>query len=77
LRGSSDSKTPAQLQKTKGLRALLREVSDDEEETMGNVELFDDPERPWLRYYQAYLDVREQIPEGWTTIQWWGVGIPV
>ena len=73
----STSKTPAQSQKTKGLRALLREVSDDEEETMGNVEPSDDPERPWLRDYQAYLDVREQIPEGWTTIKWWGVSIPV
>jgi hypothetical protein len=32
-----------------------------------------DPQRPWLRDYRAYIDVVEQVPEGWTTIQWWGV----
>jgi hypothetical protein len=36
-------------------------------------DLPDDPQQPWLRDYRVYIDVAEQVPEGWTTIQWWGV----
>lgn len=63
--------------KNKGLHALLRELSDDEEDSMADTEadVPDDPQRPWLRDYRAYMDVPEQVPEGWTAIQWWGVSI--
>ena len=37
----------------------------------------DDPQRPWLRDYRVYIDVPEQVQEGWTAIQWWGVSVPV
>jgi len=33
----------------------------------------DDPQRPWLRNFRAYVDVLEQVPEVWTAIRWWGV----
>jgi hypothetical protein len=36
-----------------------------------------DPKRPWLRDYHAYMDVHEQMPDGWTAIQWWGVSVSV
>jgi hAT family C-terminal dimerisation region len=57
---------------------LLRELSDDEEDaaTDTGLDVPDDPQRPWLRDYHAYVDVLEQVPEGWTAIQWWGVSIP-
>ena len=69
--------------KSKGLHALLRELSDDDEDVVvpvdkgvnASVPLADDPQQPWFHNYCAYLDVPEQVPEGWTAIQWWGVSI--
>jgi hypothetical protein len=64
-----------QLKKGKGLRALLRELSDDEDgSACTGLDVLEDPQRPWLRDFHAYMDVLEQMPEGWTAIQWWGVG---
>jgi hypothetical protein len=74
-------RTSAQSRKGKGLHALLRELSDDEEELATGMDtgllVPDDPQRPWLRDYRAYMDVPEQVPEGWSAIQWWGVSISV
>jgi len=63
----------------KGLHALLRELSDDEDDAMADTgpDVPDDPQRPWLRDYRAYMDVLEQVPDGWTAIQWWGVSVSV
>jgi hypothetical protein len=55
---------------------LLRELSDDEDDPMEETDLPDDPRRPWLRDFHAYIDVLEQVSEGWTTVQWWGVRFP-
>lgn len=58
----------------KGIHALLRELSDDEDDALGDtMDVPDDPQRPWLRDFRAYMDVPEQVPDGWTAIQWWGV----
>jgi len=67
------------LTKSKGLCALLRELSDDEEDTAVDtgIDIPTDPQRPWLRDFSAYMDVREQVPEGWTAIQWWGISLSV
>ena len=64
--------------KDKGSRALLRELSDNEDNAMVDIGLDvpDDPQRPWLRDYHAYIDILEQVPEGWTAIQCWGVSFP-
>jgi hypothetical protein len=71
-------KPSAQSRKNKGLQALLRELSDDEDTMMDTgLDVPDDPQRPWLRDYRAYMDVPEQVPEGWSAIQWWGVSISV
>jgi hypothetical protein len=60
------------------LQALLRELSDDEDMMMDTgLDVPDDPQRPWLRDYRAYIDFPEQVPEGWSAIQWWGVSISV
>ena len=66
------------FRKDKGLRTLLRELTDDEEDAAVDtwVNVSDEPQRPWLCDYRAYVDVLEQVPEGWTSVQWWGVHIP-
>lgn len=88
LSDSSTVRPSAQPRKNKGLHVLLRELSDDEDDIMTvtrsdtasgqsgprlDVPLADDPQRPWLRDYRAYMDVPEQVREGWSAIQWWGV----
>ena len=75
---SDNAKGGSSMQSKKGrkLRTLLRELSDDEDVIKDSrVEVPDDPQRPWLHDYNAYIDVLEQVPEGWTSIQWWGVSI--
>jgi hypothetical protein len=55
---------------------LLQELSNNEDVIKDSgVQVPDDPQRPWLRDYNAYIDVLEQVPEGWTSIRWWGVSI--
>jgi hypothetical protein len=57
--------------------SLLRELSDDEDDTMADagVDIPDDPQWPWLRDYCAYMDSHDQVLEGWTAVQWWGVRV--
>jgi hypothetical protein len=64
--------------KTK-IRTLLRELSDDEEDSRASSPsmLEDDPSRPWLCDFHAYLDTTEHVPEGWTAIDWWGVSASI
>jgi hypothetical protein len=68
-----------QSRKNKGLNALLQELSDDEEDTTMDTgsDVPDDPQQPWIHDYCAYINVPEQVPEGWTAIQWWGVSTSV
>lgn len=64
-----------QPRKGKGLHVLLRELSNDEYDTMNDngSDVPDNPQQPWLWDYNAYMDFPEQVPEGWSAIQWWGV----
>jgi hypothetical protein len=75
LNGGSITGYSARSRKPKKLNALIRENSDHEEELLGDIGLSvpDDPQRPWLHAYHAYMDVLEQLPDGWTPVQWWGV----
>ena len=59
-----------QTRKDKGLNVLLRELSDNKEDTTMDTGLNvpDDPQ-PWIHNYHAYMDVSEQVLEGWTAIQ--------
>ena len=67
------------LTKSKGLCALLRELSNDDEDTAADtrIDIPTDPQRPWLCDFSAYMDVCEQVPEGWMAIQWWGISLSV
>lgn len=33
-----------------------------------------DPAKPWLREYNLYFNTTDEIPEGQSLVQWWGVG---
>jgi hypothetical protein len=61
----------------RGLSALLRELSDDEDGIAeAGPDVLEDPDRPWSRYFRAYMDILEQVPDGWSAIKWWGVSVP-
>jgi hypothetical protein len=60
--------------KGKKVHALLRELSDDEDDEIDlGLDVPDDPQRPWLQDYFAYIHVVEQVPDGWSAVKWWGV----
>lgn len=62
------------LKKTKrGIHILLRELSDDEDTTDSHHGVIEDPNRPWSRHFEAYMNANEQVPDGWSAIKWWGV----
>jgi hypothetical protein len=75
LSGKSNTQESTKSKKSKkGLHALLRELSDGEDDTMDTgLDIPGDPKRPWYRDFQAYMDVLEQVPEGWSAVKWWGV----
>ena len=65
---------PSTSTKKKGLRVLLRELSDEEDNVSDSgLDVPEDPQWPWLRDFYAYMNVQEQVPDGWTAIKWWGV----
>ena len=33
-----------------------------------------DPAKPWLQEYNLYFNTTDEIPEGQSLVQWWGVG---
>jgi hypothetical protein len=62
------------LTTSKELCAMLQELSGDEEDVAADtMDIPTDPQWPWLHDFCAYMDVCEQVPEGWMVIQWWGI----
>ena len=59
----------------RGLKTLLRELSDDDSdsELPTATSRSEDPENPWKQQYNAYMDAVHDLPEGMSTIEWWGV----
>lgn len=63
------------------MRTLLRELeSSDEEElnTSGRTthtaaSASNDPTPAWQKAFNLYLNTTDEIPEGQTIVQWWGV----
>ena len=61
-------------QKQNGLKTLLRELSDDEDaHSTITPSSSEDPDKPWKRDYNAYIDTVHDVPEGMSAVQWWGV----
>jgi len=76
LVGNSNTKLSLQSNKIKKINVLLCELSDDEDaEADVGPSVPKDPKRLWLWDFHAYLNAHEQVPDGWTTIKWWGVSI--
>ena len=74
LSGNNMKGYTTQSRKGKKINALLWELSDDDDNTVDiGVDILSDPQCPWLQDYHAYMDVIEQVPEGWSMIKWWGV----
>ncbi|KAG6867415.1 hypothetical protein C0993_003076, partial [Termitomyces sp. T159_Od127] len=64
---------------SKGSKVLLRELSDDKNEEDASymeknlgVSNPGDPEWPWLPYFDEYIYTKEQVPTGWSAVEWWG-----
>ena len=54
----------------KGVHTLLRELSDDEDETMTmGPNVPENPKRPWLRHFRKFIDAVEQVPDGWSAVR--------
>jgi hypothetical protein len=72
-----ESKSSKSKNKKRGLQALLRELSDDEENVTDSPPgISEDPDRPWFQHFSAYINSSEQVPDGWSAIKWWGVRAP-
>ena len=53
---------------------LLRELSsEDEDDTHVTHPSSSDSSKPWMREFNQYIQVRDEVPEGMTLVQWWGV----
>ena len=78
LQGQLAPKTLSAPAKSK-IHTLLRELSDDEDDSSAESgsAVPDDPNRPWLRDFRAYLDTTEHVPDGWSMVKWWGVSTVV
>ena len=73
LMGDVSAKQASQAKKKK-IHVLLRELSDDEDTSLvAGPATPEDPNWPWLQDFRTYLDIQEQVPEGWSTVRWWGV----
>ncbi|KAJ7794391.1 hypothetical protein B0H14DRAFT_3557446 [Mycena olivaceomarginata] len=76
LHANKAAQTPAlfsqqsQAPDKSGLRELTPD-GDEDEPKLAEAHL--DPTKPWRDEFQSYLDARESVPEGMTTIEWWGV----
>jgi len=59
------------------IKTLLRELSDNEDVSNNDSLIPVDPQRPWYQQFHAYLDIKEQVPDGMSTISWWGVSMVI
>ena len=73
LNGHSDSQQSSQTKVAKkGIQVLLHELSDDKEDMDNNDDMLDNADWPWLHYFNQYINIVEQVPEGWSILKWWG-----
>ncbi|KAG6876029.1 hypothetical protein C0993_006142 [Termitomyces sp. T159_Od127] len=64
---------------SKGLNVLLWKLSDNEnEEEMSQADknpalnYSEDPNQPWVWYFDEYIYAKEKVPTGWSEVEWWG-----
>ncbi|KAG6843861.1 hypothetical protein H0H87_012295, partial [Tephrocybe sp. NHM501043] len=77
LDDSNHHKPKETQHRKKGMSAILHELSNDEseiEETGASKNQSDsESERPWSPYIDEYINMVKNIPDGWSSIKWWGV----
>ena len=80
MNGQPTSSGPQRKTQTSGsrLRTLLHELdsSDDDElpsNALGSSATPNDATPAWLKEFNVYINTTDEIPEGQTIIQWWGV----
>jgi hypothetical protein len=61
----------SQRGKFSGIRELTPDEDDDND--AHDLETHADPDQPWLDEFNRFLDCRESVAAGMTTIEWWGV----
>ena len=61
------------------MASLMRELnsSDDEsdDDDITHSAIPADPSKPWLREFNLFLNTVDQLADGQTIVQWWGVRI--
>jgi len=59
------------------MKALLRELDSSDEysagDDAGSSAAPTDPTKPWLKDFDHYLNTVDELSEGQTIVQWWGV----
>ncbi|KZT00108.1 hATC-domain-containing protein, partial [Laetiporus sulphureus 93-53] len=58
------------------LSSLVDLSSDDDDEARSSLSLTQallDPEKQWEHDFQKYIDLNEDVPDGMSTVQWWGL----
>ena len=58
-------------------RLLQKLSSGDEDESHVTYSSSSDSSKPWMREFNQYIQVRDEVPEGMSLIQWWGVCLSV
>jgi hypothetical protein len=61
--------------KKSSMKSLLRELSDDDDDSDTTSMPSDNSDAPWHLEFRRYLDAVHELPEGMTSIQWWGVSL--
>jgi hypothetical protein len=70
----SGPKPAVKKNKKQGIKSLLRELSDDDEDGSNTAPApSDDASKPWRAEFRRYIDAVHELSEGMTTIKWWGV----
>ena len=59
--------------KKSGIKNLLRELSDDEDDPDTTPIPSDSSDAPWHVEFRRYLDATHELSEGMSSIKWWGV----
>ena len=55
------------------LHHLLKELSPDADDNVGSPSPDTNEMEPWMQGFQQYLDAADEIPDGTTVVEWWGV----
>jgi len=79
---NNDTITPARAKKgrpaTSNMNKLLRELDSSGDDSSSDDDAGPsatpaDPAKPWLKEFNQYLNMIDELADGQTLVQWWGV----